>query len=1079
MAHTGDRPGRPRRLLLERDAELAAVEALLTELGPAATGAAAPGTGGLLAFAGPAGLGKTTLLTEVRRRAVARGCTVLFARGGEQEQGVAFHVVRQLVQPVLAATTEKEHRKLLGSWYDIVAPAMGLVAGAGSATPDPQGVRDGLDWIATRFAVQHAPLVVMLDDAHWADAESLAWLTGFAPRVTELPMLLVVAYRSDELPVDAAAFAGLAERHGSQPFDLVPLTPGAVRHLVRDALGEEADDGFCRETWAVTGGNPFETVELAAKVADRGLKPQLAHVPELRELASAVKGSGLVERLERLGTSTVRFAWAAAVLGAEATRGLAASVGGLGEVESADAVARLREARILADPAAEGTGPGGVPPGRRGGDADVAAAGVIAGNVASGAAGLTGAADRDGTAGAGAGGSDVPAAPDGSPGPSGPNPGHHPRLARAADALPASLMPGGSAAPTATPLVPGAREAADGPVDDRLEFFHPLVASAVYRAIPAAFRVAMHGQAAAVVSGAGLGVTTVARHLLEMHPESDPWAVRQLREAAREYLRSGAPEAARRCLARALREPPALDERADVLFELGCSALLTEPATTVNHLRAALDEPVLDPALREAIVYRLAQALGHSDRMAEAAETVAEAARGATDARTRLHMQAEQFMWNAFRADEPDSRARSRRLARLAEHLTGRGLAERYIFGLRAWDAMVRGESAQIALDYAEKALGDGLSWTDEQWGFEVPVLVALTFMYCDQPGRAEDLFQQGIRECETKGWRGAHLSFGYTLLGYIRYRRGRLDDAETLVRAGLRIADRVGHMVPAQYFAIGILVEILLARGRTAQAQELAAAYNYGDVVPSAVVYPDAETVHSELLLALGRRREAEQQLARVGLRLEARGMRNPAWCPWRLHLARATDDPERAFALAEEGLELARRFGTESAIGQALHATASISTGGRRLDLLAEAVAHFERSPAGYDLACALVDHGVALRRAGLRQEAGERLHRGLEEAVQCGADGLAARARAELDATGLLPLQLRTAATESLTAQERTVAEWAAAGWSSDRIAEELDASPAAVDRLLSDIYRKVGSDRAGLSRLLGGQGPGLMG
>ncbi|MFF3322079.1 ATP-binding protein [Streptomyces sp. NPDC002889] len=964
MAYTGERPGRPRRLLLERDAELAAVDALLAELRASPKGSAAPGAGGLLAFAGPAGLGKTTLLTEMRRRAVARGCTVLFARGGEQEQGVAFHVVRQLVQPVLAAGTEKEHRKILGSWYDIVAPAVGLVAG-NNGSPDPQGVRDGLDWIATRFAVQHAPLVVMLDDAHWADAESLAWLTGFAPRVTELPMLLVVAYRSDELPGDAAAFARLAERHGSHPFDLIPFTPGAVSRIVRDILGEEADEGFCRETWAVTGGNPFETVELAAKVADRGLKPQVVHVPELRELASALKGSGLVERLERLGTSAVRFAWSAAVLGAEASRSLAASVGGLGEAESADAVARLREARILAEPAP------------------------------------------------------------------------------------------------------------DAPEDDRLEFFHPLVATAVYRAIPAAFRVAMHGQAAAIVSGAGLGATAAARHLLEMHPESDPWAVRQLRQAAREYLRAGAPEAARRCLARALREPPALDERADVLFELGCSALLTEPATTVNHLRAALDEPVLDPALREAIVYRLAQALGHSDRMAEAAETVAEAARDATDARTRLRMQAEQFMWNAFRADELDSPARSRRLARLAEHVTGRGLAERYILGLRAWDAMVRGEPAVTALHYAEEALGEGLRWTDEQWGFEVPVLVALTFMYCDQPGRAEELFNRGIAECESKGWRGAHLSFGYTLLGYIRYRRGRLDEAEALVRGGLRIADRVGHQVPAQYFAIGILIEILLARGRTQDAHELATRYRYGDVVPSAVVYPDSQTVYSELLLALGMRREAEQQLAQVGLRLEPRGMRNPAWCPWQLHLAQALDDPERALELASEGVERARRFGTRSAIGQALRATAAVSHGAERVALLAEAVEHLERSPSAYDLACALVDHGLALRRAGLPQEATERLHRGMEGAVQCGADALAAQAREELDAAGLWPIQLRTAATDSLTAQERTVAEWAARGWSNARIAEELGAQDVVVTRLLSDVYRKVGSDHAGLPRLIGRQ------
>jgi DNA-binding CsgD family transcriptional regulator len=970
MAYTGDQPPRRERLLLERETETAALETLLAELGAPARGASTAGTGGLLVFAGPAGLGKTTLLGEVRRRAVARGCTVLSARGGEQEQGVAFQVVRHLVQPLLATGSEEEHRRELGTWYDIVAPAVGLVAGAANGSPDPQGVRDGLDWIVTRFAVQHAPLVLMLDDAHWADAESLAWLTGFAPRVTELPMLLVVAYRPDELPRDAPAFGRLAERHGSRTLDLAPLTPGAVSRIVRDTLGEDADEAFCRETWAVTGGNPFEAVELAARVADRGLKPQVVHLPELRELASAVKGGGLVERLERLGTSAVRFAWSVAVLGADASRSRAAGVGGLGEAESADAVSRLRAARILAEPV------------------------------------------RDGL------------------------------------------------------------EA----VDARLEFFHPLVSTAVYRAIPAAFRVAMHGQAAQVVSQAGLGPTAAARHLLETHPESDPWVVQQLSEAARDYRRAGAPDAARRCLARALREPPAMEDRAQVLFDLGCSALLTEPAITVNHLRAALDEPVLTPELREAIVYRLAQALGHSDRMAEAAETVAEAARWATDVKTRLHLQAEQFMWNAFRADEQDSTARSRKLARLADHLTARGIAERYILGLRAWDAMVRGEPAATALHWAEEALGEGLPWTDEQWGFEVPVLVALTFMYCDRPGRAEDLFHQGIVECQDKGWRGAHLSFGHTLLGYIRFRRGRLGSAETMVREGLRIADRVGHQVPAQYFALGILIEILLARGRTGEAQQLALSYHYGDITPSAVVYPDAQTVHGELLLALGRHRDAEQQLVRVGERLDARGMRNPAWCPWPLHLAIAKEatDPERAAEVAEEGVRRARRFGTQSAVGQALHALAAVTPIARRAAVLAEAVAHLERSPSGYDLARALVDHGTALRRTGSPQPAAEQLHRGLEGAVQCGADALAVRAREELEATGLWPLQPRTPDADSLTVQERTVAEWAAGGWSDARIAEALGASDAAVRRLLSGIYLKAGCDRAGLPRLIAGSG-----
>ncbi|MFD9789994.1 ATP-binding protein [Streptomyces sp. NPDC059070] len=952
----------PHRRLFERESELSLLEGMLDELcGTGPDPDSASRIGGLLAISGAAGLGKTSLIAELRRMAAGRECTMLYARGGEQEQGVAFHVVRQLVQPVLAAAGEPEHRRILGSWYDIVAPAVGLVAEPG-ASPDPQGVRDGLDWLVTRVAVEHPPVVLIVDDAHWADDESLTWLSSFALRSGELPILIVVAYRPEELPVQATEFRRLAERHGSRPLSLTPLSPHGVGKLVHHVLQSGADDMFSRECWALTGGNPFEAVELMAKIRERNIKPHYANAGELRELASSARGSGLIERMERLGPSAVRLAWAVAVLGTAVEPHMASSVAGLGVEEAVDAVQKLRDARILA-------------------------------------------ARSD-----------------------------------------------------------------DDP--DRLDFFHPLVGTSVYRAIPPAMRVAMHGQAAVSVTEAGLGPTVAARHLLEMHPDNDRWAVRQLRAAARECMRAGAPEAARRCLARALREPPALEDRAEVLFELGCSALLSEPATTVNHLQAALEEPELAPALRESITYRLAQALAHADRMKDAADTVAAEARNSSNPRTRLRMQAETFMWNAFRADEEDSAARSRRLARLADHLTTRGMAERYILGLRAWDAMVRGEPAATAVSYAEEALGEGLSWTDDDWGFEVPVLVALTFMYCDQPGRADELFSKGIAECESRGWRGAHLSFGLTLLGYIRFRRGRLAEAEDLVHGGLRIADRVGQRIPAQWFALGILIEILLARGRVDEAQDLSDRYNYGQVVPNAVVYPDSETVYSGLLLARGLRGDAEARLRAVGRRLDRRGMRNPAWCPWRPLLAEALaqSDPAEAVKVADEGVELARRFGTAGAIGRALHAAARVTTGAHSLKLLAEAVQYLERSPSAYELACALVDHGTALSRAGLPQDACELLVRGMESAVVCGADALAARARDELAASGLRPLRLRAVGTDSLTAQEKTVADRAARGWDNARIAEELGVRERNVELLLSGVFRKIGTDLAGLPELL---------
>jgi tetratricopeptide (TPR) repeat protein len=873
------------RALLEREGELAAADDALDGL----TDPRRRPRGALLAFAGRAGLGKTTVLAEVRARAADRGCTVLTARGGDQEQQVAFHVARQLLQPLLAGSTEPELRSTLGSWYGIVGPALGLCTAQGAA-PDPQGLRDGLDWVLTHVVVQHAPVVLVLDDAHWADAQSLNWLAAFAPRVDELALLVVVAYRPDELPAGAEAFRGLPGRAGHRPIGLEPLTERAIGRLVRDLVGAHADDAFCRECWAVTSGNPFEAVELAAKVRDRGLPPQGASAHLLRDLAAAVKGSGLNARLERLGPSTVRLAWSAAVLGTQTPSALAAAVAGLGSREAEDCADRLREARILT----------------------------------------------------------------------------------------------------------GSRT---------LEFVHPLIATAVYRAIPDAVRVALHGRAAWSVVDAGLGPAAAARHLLETHPEDDPWVVHQLRAAARETLRAGAPETARSYLGRALREPPPPAERAAVLYELGCSTQLLEPATTVNHLRAALEEPIADPALHDGILFRLSQSLAHSDRMSEAAEVVGQAARTATAPRTRLRMQAEQFMWDAFRADEPDSPSRSRRLTRLADRLTGRDLTERYIIGLRAWDATLRGEPTATVLRHAGRALDGGLPWADENRGFEVPVLVAMTYLFADRPERVEELFAAGIADFERQGWRGAHLSFGYLLLGYVRYRRGRLAEAEQLARDGLQLAERVGRGTPVQWYSTAVLISVLLARGRTAEATDLAASYDFREPFPATVTFPDAQAVHGELLLAQGRYKEAAAELAAVGRRLDLRGMRNPGWCPWQLHLAlaQAQDAPERAVRTALDAVGRARQFGAASTVGAALRVAAEVAGGPHALELLAEAVACLEASPAAHELATALVAQGAALRAAGRPEQAADALNRGLDGAVRCAAEGLADRARAEL---ALLP-------------------------------------------------------------------------
>ncbi|MFD4033317.1 ATP-binding protein [Streptomyces sp. NPDC058637] len=874
---------KPSRPLYEREPELAAATQAVNAL------CGGQSAGGLLVFSGEAGIGKTALLGEIRRMAADR-CTVWSARGGETVTSVPFHVVRQLLQPALDQFPADETRALFGDWFEITAPALGLAEPRGPQ-PDPQGVRDGLDFVVARLAsrLSHRPLLLIVDDAHWADGESMAWLAGFTARLSELPVLVVQAQRPHEFADRTADWgpardpeSGGGKGHPAQTrVALRALTPDATAGLVRAGLGDHADDPFCREVWAVTGGNPYEVVELVAKAQDRELAPVEESAGLLRELGASARGSGLVARLERLGTNANRFAWAAAVLGTEISQELAATLAGMSSAEAADCTARLRDARIVSG-------------------------------------------------------------------------------------------------------------------FDPLEFVHPLIATAVYRSIPPATRTAMHGRAAWAITQAGLGAAAASRHLLEVHPDDDQELVAQLREAAGQHLAVGAPEAARRCLERALEEPPRRSDRAALLYELGCATLLSSPATTVQHLRAALDTPGLDDTVRIDATYRLAAALSHNNQLKDAALSLAAEAARTAPGPGLMRLQAAHFLWEGMQATEDDGPARSARLARNADHLQGRDNAERALLTLRAFDAMLRGENAQLVVDLCERALVDGrpargLGWTDTEWGFELPTMLGITFSFTDRLDRAEELFGEAVRAFEISGWSGAHLAFAHTLLGLVHRRRGRLAEAEGFLREGLRLADRAGSGLPVHWDATCLLVDTLIARGRVTEARLVADRYDFGPPYPSAMVLPDGPCVRWRLLLAEGRTAEAVAELESAGAALEPRGRFNGVWAPWAGDLARALadTDPVRAAQLATRARVHAERFGTDTAIGEALRCVALFAPPEEAVHLLAESVRHLEASSSAYEHAVARFEYGMAIRST-------RELARAQKLATACGAEALATRAQ-----------------------------------------------------------------------------------
>src|SRR5215470_14398957 len=101
--------------LLERGGELARVDRLLTE--------ARAGRGGVVVITGPAGIGKTALLSDAEERAGRAGMRVLAGRGGELEGGFSFGVARQLFEPLLTGAAPADEAALLAG-----AARRGLIA---------------------------------------------------------------------------------------------------------------------------------------------------------------------------------------------------------------------------------------------------------------------------------------------------------------------------------------------------------------------------------------------------------------------------------------------------------------------------------------------------------------------------------------------------------------------------------------------------------------------------------------------------------------------------------------------------------------------------------------------------------------------------------------------------------------------------------------------------------------------------------------------------------------------------------------------------------------------------------------
>ena len=323
--------------LLEREGELAELERLVD--------AVAAGSGGLVWLEGPAGIGKSCLLDVGLQGAAERGVTVLDARGGELEREFPFGVVRQLFEPRLAAATEEERGELLGGPAGLAAPLVDAPAGGSLLADASFPVLHGIFWLAANLA-QRAPLVLVVDDAHWADPPSLRALAYLARRVQGTPILVVAAARSGEPAADPDALDAIA---GAADVVLRPqsFSEEGASAFALERMGDQVTPAFASACLGATGGNPFLLHELLGELSASGAAGDERGAAMVRELSPKAVRRAALARLARLGEDAVVLARAVAVLGTRAELRDAATLGGIGEADAAAAADVLAGADLL------------------------------------------------------------------------------------------------------------------------------------------------------------------------------------------------------------------------------------------------------------------------------------------------------------------------------------------------------------------------------------------------------------------------------------------------------------------------------------------------------------------------------------------------------------------------------------------------------------------------------------------------------------------------------------------------------------------------------------------------------------
>jgi DNA-binding SARP family transcriptional activator len=303
------------------------------------------GRGHVVLVAGEPGIGKTRLVQELAEMARARRVDVAWGRCNDNEGAPPLWPWTQVLRTLRAIRPIEELAEAAKRAGPALAPLVPDLAGDGVAfgPVTPEHSRFLLYDATTRLLLELAarqPLLLIVEDLHWADSVSLELAGHLAEHLTAAPVFLVGTFRDTETtPALSGFLARIARESASTRLKLTGLRADEVADMITERVERPVNITLTSALHARTDGNPFFLTELIRLLRSEDLLDDAAAWPIPEGVRDVLR-----RRIDRLPEQTVTLLTIAAVVGRTVDLDVLEKISGLDE----DAALTTVEAAVVA-----------------------------------------------------------------------------------------------------------------------------------------------------------------------------------------------------------------------------------------------------------------------------------------------------------------------------------------------------------------------------------------------------------------------------------------------------------------------------------------------------------------------------------------------------------------------------------------------------------------------------------------------------------------------------------------------------------------------------------------------------------